>query len=52
MAQQGQEIHCNPLDNDQLHLLDHNKRIQDALEIGIPTWEYGVERYIESLDAK
>ena len=32
MLLQGQEIHVNPLDNDQLHLLDHNKRIQDAKE--------------------
>lgn len=30
MALQGKEIHVNPMDNDQLHLLDHNKRIQDA----------------------
>jgi hypothetical protein len=27
---QGEEIHCNPMDNDQLHLLDHNKRLADA----------------------
>jgi hypothetical protein len=30
MMQQGQDVHVNPMDNDQLHLLDHNKRLQDA----------------------
>jgi hypothetical protein len=30
MVLHGEDIHVNPLDNDQLHLLDHNKRIQDA----------------------
>lgn len=27
---QGEDIHCNPMDNDQLHLIDHNKRLADA----------------------
>lgn len=29
---QGEEVQVNPLDNDALHLLDHNKRLQDARE--------------------
>lgn len=29
MALQGKDLFVNPLDNDQLHLLDHNKRIED-----------------------
>ncbi len=27
---QGEEIHVNPMDNDALHLLDHNKRLAEA----------------------
>lgn len=27
---QGEEIHCNPLDNDQLHIMVHNKQIEAA----------------------
>ncbi len=27
---QGEEIHVNPMDNDQLHLMDHNKRLAEA----------------------
>lgn len=30
MILQGEDVHVNPMDNDQLHLLDHNKRLQDA----------------------
>ncbi len=30
MALQGEDVPVNPLDNDQLHLLDHNRRIQEA----------------------
>lgn len=29
-ALQGEEIHVNPMDNDQLHLMDHNKRLAQA----------------------
>lgn len=27
---QGEDVKVNPLDNDQLHILDHNRRLQDA----------------------
>jgi hypothetical protein len=27
---QGEEVHVNPMDNDQLHLIDHNKRLEKA----------------------
>lgn len=27
---QGEQVHVNPMDNDQLHMLDHNKRLAEA----------------------
>ena len=30
MMLQGEDVHVNPLDNDQLHIMDHNRRLQDA----------------------
>lgn len=29
---QGEEIHCNPVDNDELHIMDHQRRLQQYAE--------------------